>query len=167
MGKVLRPHGLRGVLRIKSYARGPSSFKKGQSIFLRPPNGGDEIYTLSSLKPHKNIFLMKLKEIRSIDQAERLRESDIFVLEKDLEKKKEDEFYWFELIGLRVFLTTGEYLGKIEHILETGSNDVYVIKKEGKEILVPAIHDVVKNIDLRKREMIIEPIEGLLEMNEV
>ncbi len=167
MGKVLRPHGVKGVLRIKSYARGPSSFKKGQSIFFKTPSGKEEIFTLSSIKPHKNIFLMKLKEIRSIEQAESLRESDIFVLAQDLEKKKEGEFYWYELIGIRVYLETGEYIGKINHIMETGSNDVYVIRREDKEILIPAIYDVIKGIDTEKRKMIIEPIEGLLDMNEV
>ena len=167
MGKVLRPHGLRGVLRIKSYARSSATFKKGQSIFLRAPGSREEKFTLSSLKPHKNIFLMKLKEIRSIEEAEKLREREILVLEKDLGKKKEGEFYWYELMGMRVYLSSGEYLGNIQHIMETGSNDVYVVKNNDKEILIPAIHDIVKEINVIKKEMIIEPIEGLLDMNEI
>jgi len=167
MGKVLRPHGLRGVLRIRSYAQSIKSFKKGQCIFLRLPDGREREYTLSSLKPHKNLLLMKLREIGSIDEAETLREGDIFIRKADLIKKRPDEFYWYELIGTRVYLSSGKYLGCICNVMETGSNDVYFVRTGDREILIPAIYDVVKKIDVKKKEMIIDPFEGLLDLNEV
>ena len=81
-------------------------------------------------------------------------------------EKEGGEYFWYELIGLDVYLVSGEYIGKIENILPTGSNDVYIVGKEEKEYLIPAIEDVVKEIDIERKKMIIEPLEGLLELAE-
>ena len=77
------------------------------------------------------------------------------------------EYFWFELIGLEVFLDTGRYLGVVKDILTTGSNDIYVVRDDESEILIPAINEVVDKIDLVNKKMIICEIEGLLDLNEV
>ena len=108
---------------------------------------------------------MKLEHLDSLMEAEKYRGAEILIVEDAL--KDDDEYFWHELIGLRVYLNTGRYIGTIEHILATGSNDIYVVRDGESESLIPAIHDVVVEIDLKDRKMVIVEMEGLLNLNEV
>ena len=164
LGKVIRPHGLEGVMRIQSFDQPEHSFLKARTLFLKL--GAEEIHAHSvlSVKPHKNIFLLKLKGLNSLEDAEKYRGAEILVKKEVLVREDSDEFFWYELIGLKVYLDTGQYIGSIRHILPTGSNDIYVIRDGESEVLIPAIHDVVKEIDLEKGRMIITPLEGLLNL---
>ena len=166
LGKVLRPHGLAGLLRINSYAESGNSFLASRTIFLR--NRSDEWleHEVLSVHPHKGAFLMKLKGLSTIEEAERLRGASIYVEKRGLEEKDQDEFFWHEIIGLEVYLKTGSYIGEVENILSTGSNDIYVIRHGDSEIFVPALHGVVEDIDLPSGKMIISDVEGLLDLNE-
>ncbi len=130
------------------------------------PNLSLERYPVFSLKSHKNIFLMRLEGLNSRDDAEQFREAEIFIRKESL-AREEGEYYWYELLGLEAYLDTGEYLGRIKHIISAGSNDVYVIQEGGRELLIPATHEVVREIDLENRKIIISPMEGLLDLNEV
>ena len=123
-------------------------------------------HKLIALKPHKNIFLMDLKGIGSKDQAEIFRGAELFVSKKQL-LRGDDEYFWEEVLGLDTYLDTGEYLGAVSQVIPTRGNDIYVVQQGTKEILIPATYDVVKTIDLKKRKMIITPMEGLLDLNEV
>ena len=84
-----------------------------------------------------------------------------------LRREQEDEFFWYELIGLSVYLRSGEYIGTIEEVLPTGSHDIYMAREGKKEILIPAVHEVVEEIDIDNRKMIISEVKGLLDLNEV
>lgn len=164
IGKVVRPHGIRGLLKIESYADSETTFLRAGKIYLY--NKGElKEWELVCIKPHKGHFLMELKGIQTRNEAEEYRGAEIYI-DKNVLIKEEDEFFWYELIGLRVYLVTGRYLGKISQILPTGSNDVYVVKRKDKEYLIPAIEDVIKEIDLENNSMIIDPLEGLLELSE-
>ena len=167
MGEVIRPHGREGVLRIWSYAHSEKSFLDVGTIFLKSGSGETCEYKVLSVNPHKNIFLMKLKNLNSMEEAEKYRGAEILIKKDSLSDKEEDEHFWHELIGLRVHLNTGKYIGTIEHILQTGSNDIYVVRKGEKEVLIPAIHDVVEEIDLKNNRIIVSEMEGLLDLNEV
>ncbi len=167
MGKVLRPHGREGVLRIWSYAQSENSFLDVETIFLKSASGETREYKVLSVTPHKNIFLMKLTNLNSIEEAEKYRGAEILIKRDSLSDKKEDEYFWHELIGLSVHLNTGKYLGTIEHILPTGSNDIYVVREGEKEVLIPAIYDVVEEIDLTNKRLIVSEMEGLLDLNEI
>ena len=81
-----------------------------------------------SVTPHKNFFLMELEKLESLEDAERFRGAEIFIRKDKLRRRAKDEYFWFELIGLEVYLRSGLYLGILEEILETGSNDIYVIR---------------------------------------
>jgi len=102
-----------------------------------------------------------------LTDAEKYRAADILVRKDALPLKEEDEYFWHELLGLEVFLENGEYLGPISDIIATGSNDIYVIKKGKSEVLIPATHEIIKNIDLELGKMMIHPIEGLLDLHEI
>jgi 16S rRNA processing protein RimM len=166
VGKVIRPHGLDGSLRIRSYAQSAESFLDAGNVFLKSDNDEMCEYKVSSIKPHKSVFLIQLQGLQSLAEAERYRGADILIRKELLEQKGEEEYFWFELIGLEVFLNSGRYLGKLTDIIPTGSNDIYVVKKGGKEVLIPAIHQVVDKIDLENKKIIVSEMEGLLDLNE-
>jgi len=166
LGKVLRPHGLGGLLRVDSYAESGDSFLASSKVFLQSPGGEWREEQVLSIHAHRGAFLMRLKGLSTIEEAERMRGASIYVDKSGLEQKDQDEYFWHEIIGLGVYLKTGSYVGEIENILATGSNDIYVVRHEDSEILVPAVHGVVEEIDLPGGKMIISDVEGLLELNE-
>jgi 16S rRNA processing protein RimM len=167
MGEVIRPHGLEGLLRIKSYAQAEDSFLRAETVLLQKGSVKPREYAVTSVRPHKNVHLMKLRGVDSLEEAERLKGARILIGKETLNSKSQDEYFWHELIGLEVYLIRGEYVGKIKYILPTGSNDIYVVQEGKKEVLIPAIYDVVQEIDLTKNRMIISDVEGLLDLNEV
>ena len=166
VGKVIRPHGWGGLLRVWSYAGSQNSFLDQGTVFLKSISGKLEEHTVLSAKPHKNFILMQLKGLSGRDDAEAYRGAEIFI-KKEALSREQDEYFFYELEGLRVYLDTGEYVGRISQIISTKSNDIYVVGDADKEILVPAINEVVKEIDLESGKMIIFPMEGLLDLNEV
>ena len=166
LGKVIRPHGLEGLLRVWSYARSEASFIDAEEIYLRSDSGKLHGYRVLSVRPHKNILLMNLEGLDSIDQAEELRGAEILAKYETI-PREEGEYFWGELIGLNVFLDTGAYLGVIARIIPTGSNEIYVVKTGEKEIFIPATYEVVQEIDLENGRVTISAMEGLLDLNEV
>lgn len=166
LGKVIRPHGLEGLLRVWSYARSEASFIDAEEIYLRPVSGKLHGYRVLSVRPHKDILLLNLEGLDSIDQAEDFRGGEVLAKHEAI-TREEGEYLWRELIGLKVFLDTGDYLGAISRIIPAGSNEIYVVGTGEKEIFVPATYEVVQEIDLEKGKMIISAMEGLLDLNEV
>ena len=166
-GKVERPHGLDGRLRVRSYLQSEKSFLRSGTIFLKPRAGGSRAFTVSSVRPHKNTFLLTLKGLDTLKEAEKYRGASLFIKRDTLVHEGTNEYFWVELIGLKVYLETGDYLGNIHHILSTGANDIFVVRDGEEEVLVPAIHDIVKEVNLQDRKMIIAEMEGLLDLNEV
>ena len=166
VGKVIKPHGVKGLIRAWSYARTMQSFQHSGTIFFKQDNQDPVEYRIHDIKPHKNFFILRIEGLYTFEEADRLRGADILV-DKEKLTRDSDEYFWFELINLKVFLDTGKYLGIIKEIIPTGSNDVYVVKLNDSEFLIPALQDVVKKIDLDKGEMIISAMDGLLDLNEV
>jgi len=167
VGKVIRPHGYRGLLRIVLYAGEQASFKDVGSLFLKSVATGEiHEHTVISIRSHKDYFLMKLDGLNTRYDAEEHKGSEILV-EKDALEREEDEFFWFELLDLDVYLDTGGYLGKISQIIPAKGNDIYIVKGEDREILIPATYEIIREIDLERKEMTIRDTEGLLDLNEV
>jgi 16S rRNA processing protein RimM len=166
LGKVIKPHGLEGLLRVWSYASSEVSFIDAEEIYLRSVSGKLHGYRVLSVRPHKNFLLMNLEGVDSMDRAEEFRGAEVLV-EYGAITREEGEYFWHELIGLKVFLDTGDYLGAISRIIPAGSNEIYVVGTGEKEIFLPATHEVVQEIDLEKGKMIVSAMEGLLDLNEV
>jgi len=167
VGKVLRPHGLRGQMKISAYAGSDATFLSARTIFLRDRTGKLAEVTIASAKPFKSGYIVELDGISSLTDAELYRDADILVRKDALPQKEESEYFWHELLGLDVFLESGEYLGPVTNIIATGSNDIYVIKSGKGEVLIPATFEIIKNIDLELGKMMIHPIEGLLDLHEI
>jgi 16S rRNA processing protein RimM len=166
IGRVIGPHGVRGLLKIESYARSEDTLLTAGRIYLKQSSGKISEYEILSAVPHKGISLIRLEGLDSSDQVEPYRGAEILIRKAAVSRDK-DEYFWHELIGLRVYLETGRYLGTVKEIVPTAANDIYVVREGKEEFLIPAIHDVVKAIDLESGNMIISEVEGLLDLNEV
>ncbi|OPX37656.1 MAG: 16S rRNA processing protein RimM [Desulfobacteraceae bacterium 4484_190.2] len=166
VGKVIGPHGLGGLLRIWAYARSEASFLDAETVMLRSVSGETHEYTVTYIRPHKNFFLMRLDGLSAVGEAAEYRGADIFV-NKEAVARSDDEYFWYELLGLKVYLDTGQYVGTISEIIPTKAHDIYVVKEGDKEVCIPAIYEVVKEIDIANKKMVISALEGLLELNEV
>ncbi len=164
LGKVARPHGLDGVLRIRSWAESEESFSKAGRVILETVRGERREFAVASARSHKREVLLELEGIDSIEEAERFRGAKVLVRRSSLERGSE-EYFWHELIGLDVYLNTGRFLGRLQQILPTGGTDVFIVRGGGKEIMVPAAREVVEEIDLASNRMVIAEMEGLLELN--
>ena len=117
---------------------------------------------IQNSRPHKQHLLVKFANIDSIGEAKKLIGQELTITRSELRSLPQDQYYTFQLIGLDVLTTEGKYVGQITDIMATASNDVYIVKGERGEVLLPAIDDVVKSVDLEKGEMVIEAIKGLL-----
>ena len=167
IGKVVRPHGLKGVLRIISYAESPETFLRAGEVFLEGASGKAVKYGIISITSGRKFFLLTLEGLDSLEEAETYRGGDIYIEKSRLRRERDDEYFWYELIGLPVFLDTGKRVGTIRRIVPGAGHDIYVVQEGGKEILIPAVHQVVKAVDLEKRKVIITDVEGLLDINEI
>jgi len=165
IGKIVGVHGVRGNVKVYSYAESISTFKAGSSILLIDSEGLEKNFVIESVKPHKNIILLSLDGIYSRALALPLSGAEVFTEKSKLPEIDENEYYWFDIIGLSVFTLKGEFLGIVESIMTTGSNDVYAVKNsdnlEKSELLIPALESVVLKINLEHKKMIVDLPEGL------
>ena len=161
IGKIVGVHGLKGTNKFKSYAESLSVFYPGQSILIRDNRNRETSVELDWIKSHTGTPLISFKGVTDRDRAEALIGAELFIPETELPELDEDTYYWFELIGIEVYNTQEDYLGRITSIFPTGSNDVYVVKNKTKELLIPALESVVIDIDLELKRMRVDLPEGL------
>jgi 16S rRNA processing protein RimM len=162
IGKIVGVHGLKGTNKFKSYAESLSVFYPGQSILICDSRNRETRVELNWVKSHTKTPLIAFKGITDRDRAEALIGAELFIPETELPELDKDSYYWFELIGIEVYTTQGNYLGRITSIFPTGSNDVYVVKDKNKEVLIPALESVVLDIDLELKRMRVDLPEGLV-----
>ena len=167
IGKVTKAHGLKGLLRVYSYARSEEAFQGSPTVFLSKEEweNAREFHVIS-VAAYKNGVLLALEGISSIEMAEHLKGAEVLI-EKSSIVRADDEYFWHELTGLKVFLNTGEYLGDVSGIISEKGNDIYLVRNGDREWPIPATHEVVREIDLESGTMIICPLEGMLDLNEV
>lgn len=165
VGKIVNTQGIKGEVRVISTTDFPEErYKKGNVLFLFLPKNETPIQvTIKSHRRHKNFDLLLFEGYENINDAEKFRDGILKVPESQLGKLEEGEFYFHEIIGCLVFTKNGEEVGKITEVLTPGANDVWVVEgKDGKEILIPYIDDVVKKVDTKEKIILIDPLEGLL-----
>ena len=165
IGKIIGAHGVKGTLKVYPYAESFSTFKPGIRIHLRNTNGEGNTYIIRWAKPYKRILRLGLSGVNTRDQAESLVGFKTFIEKAELPQLEDGTYYWADIIGLSVFAINGKYLGRVESIIPTGSNDVYVVKdtkaENGTEILIPALESVVVAIDVESKTMHVDLPEGL------
>ena len=158
VGRVTRTHGLKGELKFFPADQDDLVVQKDQQIRL-----DETTFKIKSVRGVKSPFIVKFEGVDSIESAQSLSGQEVLVAKEDFESLPEGEYYRFEIEGLKAFDDTGKYYGVIEEIIATGSNDVYVVRGDGKEWLVPMIDSVVQNIDLEEGKLIFHCVEGLFE----
>jgi len=164
IGKVTKTHGLKGDLKFyPSMDQTCIADIKQIRLSLENPLEDFTEYHIQSIRGKDIPLIIKFKKVDSIEVAEKLVGRTLYVLRDELPDLAEDEYYWFEIKGLRVYDEDERYYGNIRDIIRTGSNDVYVVRDDKKELLLPMIDSVVKSIDLEAGKLIFHPVEGLLE----
>lgn len=161
IGEVAGVHGLRGVLKIRSYADSPALFEPDMRLQLETVDGQVRTCTVNWAKPHGKGVILEIDGVNDRDSAEALVGSRLRMDRTTLPDLEEGTYYWFELIGLRVYTMAGRYLGVLEAVVPTGSNDVYLVRDGDDEILVPALASVVQKIDKVQRRMEVILPDGL------
>ena len=164
IGKIQGTQGIKGQLRVIPFAGDASSISQLDSLCVKTPSGAMEEFSVVSARAHGKRVILTLRPFDNINQVLHLVGREIYADRVALPELPSDEFYWSDLLGLRVVTSDGEELGELVDIIETGSNDVYVVKKNGREVLVPALEDVVVSVDLAGGRMTVSLPEGLLDL---
>lgn len=163
IGKIVNTSGLKGFVKANLYTDDITKIEEFNKVLIEK---NDELieYEIEEVRYHKNQALIKFKSIDSIEKAESLRNCSIKIHRDDEKKLPKDTFYIVDLIGLDVYTDENVKLGNIKDVFSvpSGSNDVYVVQTKGKDILLPAIGDVVKDINLKENKMIVHLIDGLV-----
>ena len=161
IGEIVKPQGLRGDMKARSYLDSEDILQGLDEVFIRKTGQEAVLHRLRKLQTKKNFIFLELEGIQDIDAAATLVGGRILVPSQRLKKLPEGEYYWRDLIGLEVVTEDGEALGRVESVFPTGSNDVYVCRGGRREILLPAIGDVMREIDIEKGVMVVRLLEGL------
>ena len=164
VGKVTKTHGLKGDLKFHpSMTEAVIAWVKQVRLSRENPLQDFTDYHIQSIRGKDAPFIIKFKEVNSIEVASGLAGQTLYVSQDKFPDLPEGEYYWFQIEGLKVYDEGGRYYGSVEEIIRTGSNDVYVVRDDEKELLLPMIDSVVKIINLEAGELIFHPLEGLLE----
>lgn len=164
IGKIQATQGIKGQLRVIPFAGDASSISQLDSVMIKSPAGVLERFSVVSAKAHGKRVILTLKPFDNINQVLHLVGRELYADRGSLPELPSDEYYWSDLLGLSVATADGEALGELVDIIETGSNDVYVVKLDGREVLIPALDDVVLAVDLDARTMTVSLPEGLLDL---
>jgi 16S rRNA processing protein RimM len=163
IGRISGLHGIKGNLRIHYYNETRSDFLSYRKIYLEDRDGHLQPYEIQEAKIHNKFISARLKGCEGIADAEKCIGARVLVKRGNLPTLEEGEYYWLEIIGMDVVTDEGRALGRVEAILPTGSNDVYLVQGREREWLIPATEEVIVRVDREKGQMVIHPIEGLLE----
>ena len=162
IGKVVSTQGNKGEVKVLPLTDSTDRFNNLDTVFLRNSNSRTTL-NIEKIRIKENTVILKLKDIENIQEAKMIVGSFLEVKRENAVKLPKDTYFLFEIIGLEVYDENNIFLGKVENIICTGSNDVYIVKdKNKKELSIPAIREVVKNIDLEKKRITIKMVDGLI-----
>ncbi len=166
VGQIIGAHGLNGELKVEAYSDFPDRFAPGVTLYL----GEDlEEVQVATVRPHKTNLLVCLEEVGDRNEAEEVRGLWFYVPEAEAAELEEGQYWIHDIIGLQVVTSDGMQLGKITDVMATGANDVYVVRPAaelngGRDILLPAIADVVEQVDIPNGVMVVRLLEGLIDV---
>lgn len=162
IGQIVNTFGIKGIVKVKPFTDDIKRFDNLKTVYIEKNNTQKE-YEIEEVKYHKDMVLIKFKGVDTVEQAELLRNAYLTISRDSVEKLEEGRYYIVDMLGLEVYTDEQVLLGTLDDIFNTGSNDIYVVKdKQGKQILLPAIQDVIKQIDMENRKMIVHLLPGLV-----
>ncbi|BAK48052.1 hypothetical protein CXIVA_20850 [Clostridium sp. SY8519] len=160
VGIITNTHGIAGEVKVFPTTDDPKRFKKLKEVILEPEKE-NKILHITGVKFVKNLVVLKFREFASINDVQRLREKKLYVTRENAVKLKKNEYFIADLIGLKVQSTDGRDLGTLTDVITTGANDVYVLQGDGRELLVPAIRECIRAVDLEAGTMTVYLLPGL------
>ena len=163
-GKISKVHGLAGEVRLIPFSRQLDNISTLKRIFLiKTPKSPPVELIISKSRIQKNAAVLKIKDVDSIEEAQKLVGRIVHVEVEDLNNLEDNEYYWFDLIGLKVYTDSQEYVGIVDSLIDRSLQSLLVVKNEHKEHLIPLTEPIVQKVDLDRSRIIIKPIEGLIE----
>ncbi len=160
VGKIVNTHGIKGDVKVLPLTDDVKRFEDLKNVYLGDDKLKLEIVKVGYVKAN---VLLEFKGYGNINDVEKFKNLDLWIDEEDKVELPKDSYFLSDILGLEVFLKDGDRLGTIVDILQPGANDVYVIKDEEKEYLIPALKDIIIEIDISENKMVIDPIEGMLD----
>ncbi len=160
IAKIVAVRGLKGQVKAKIITDFPERFALLKNVYI-----GEELvpYFVDKTSVVENMVYIKFKGCDSVEKATALIGKNVFVSKEDAIKLPEDWYFWDDILGMKVFTTDNQYIGIVSEILDLPANHVYIVQADSGEVLIPAIEDVIKSIDINNSIMIIQPIAGLLD----
>ena len=157
VGRVLSPHGLRGEIKVEPLTARPEHFAAGRKLWI-----GETPHDVEASRRQKGLIVLRLSDVTSVEAANALRGCLLSLPESELAPLPEGEYYTYQIVGLEVYDGDGARLGKVIDVLPTGSNDVYVVDGPRGELLLPAIDDVIVEVDVAGGRMVVSLMDGML-----
>jgi len=163
IGKVVKPHGVRGQIKVRYYGNDLAHFSQLREIFIEASPGRPQAYEVLKAVLQPPGLILRLKGVGRKEEVESLAGKEVLVRREFLSSLSEGEYYWFDILGMDVETEEGRHIGKVKEIFPTGANDVYGIEGKRREINLPATEEVIRHIDLEKRVITVHRLEGLWE----
>jgi len=164
IGRVTRPHGVRGEIRVLPFTESPASFKRFDRVILRQPNEAGKSVRVKSARPHKTIVLLQLEGMRTREEAERWCQAEILVRRDWLPELESHEYYWADLIGLSAYDEAGRFVGDVERVISTKGDDILVLNHDCREVLLPFRTENVLEVDVVEKRLLVQASPGLLDL---
>ncbi|WP_069649678.1 ribosome maturation factor RimM [Caloranaerobacter ferrireducens] len=158
VGKIVNTHGIKGELKILPLTDDMTRFEELEYVYVEKQK-----IEIEDVWYKKNFVMLKFKGFDNINDVLCFKGKYVYVDKENAIELPEDTYFIFQIIGLNVYLKNGKFLGEIKDVIQTGSNDVYVVKNDNREYLIPAIKEVIKEINLDDKKVIIDPLEGMIE----
>jgi 16S rRNA processing protein RimM len=163
IGKVVKPHGVKGKVKVEYFGEDFHLFSLYREIFIEGEKGRPEPYKIMEVTPQPPRLILRIKGIEKIEETELLIGKEILVEKEAFPGLEEGEYFWVDILGMEVQTREGKRLGKVKEIFPTGANDVYVVEGKRGEIFLPATEEVIQNIDLKRGVMKVVRMKGLWE----
>jgi len=163
IGRVVKPHGIKGKMKVEYFGENLQQFSFYREVFIEGEKGRPEPYEVLEAIPQPPRLILQLKGIEKIEEAELLIGKEILIEKEALPELEEREYYWMDILGMKVETEEGKRLGRVKEILPTRANDIYIVEGKRGEILLPATEEVIQSINLKRRVMKVIRLEGLWE----
>jgi 16S rRNA processing protein RimM len=163
MGRTAGAFGVKGELKVFSYAEDPGVFPASGVFYVGPNPESARPYTLESLRPHAGRLLFRVRELADREAAQALAGRFVYLPRQALPAAGPDEYYWADLVGARVLTPEGRELGRVQAVRDHGASELWEVRSpQGREALIPAVEGVVREMDLEAGRVVVAPPEGLL-----
>ena len=163
IGRVVKPHGVKGKMKVEYFGEDFHRLFSYREVFIENEKSGLASYEILEVIPQSPRLILRLKGIKKMGEIEPLIGKEILIRKESLPELEEGEYYWVDLLGIKVETQEGKGIGKVKEIFPTGAHDVYVVEGKRGEIFLPAIEEVIQSINLKEKVMKVVRMEGLWE----